>query len=677
MKINRQRALLIVLGFITLTLGISAVFIGYRLSQSGNVDNQPGQAAGQPCGPGGSCPSGEYCDGSNTCQTKIPNGEGGCCGSNSDCSAWEVCDVSNGACQSGKSCRAAQCSGDGASCTDNWQCCSGSCSGGTCQGGNACTVNGQQCGGDNDCCSGNCDGGSCAEAPSNLACDSDPTICNVGDNEPLCWTHSGSGCWWVNGGCACGNPGGGVSPSDLSATCGNGNWSVTNNGGSAAQVSVTSCRQPSSGTWTLDQYNENTNNGTQCLVGCGSSTVTVNPGETESGGLGVPECGRWQVDVTFGGQTLCAQADCNASGCSTTTTSANCLETCSVDSDCGTGLKCGTVGNDKVCIDNDLTDGDSCFNVSCEDLTVTPTKAAVGETVNVESNWTIPESYVAVSTKLFTDSDYTSAMKNCLDTDTCSADWKVTAFPTSNKHEFTSTFEFKAYDYASNFVCNEDGDIVIGSTVVGKCTNECTASLTPSQTGGEPVYPACTSLAYTKDDASDSTFPIPGNFTGTAENGDSDNLLASYKIVVQNDSGTETLTGTTSGSPETSLTFDEPYTITSDATAVLTVIDANGEEYTDTACEISLTGEGSLPSTGLLDGTIFVATMGILLMFASYLIYKNKVGSEALATTYLGVFTKFENFRDSVRTADIPVLSRSKKKERFEKRSLNEKEKKD
>jgi len=72
------------------------------------------------------------------------DGPGGCCNPNDPyqpqcgCREWEECAVDNGACSTGKSCRVKECLGSGASCSENWQCCSGYCINGVCGGGRTC-----------------------------------------------------------------------------------------------------------------------------------------------------------------------------------------------------------------------------------------------------------------------------------------------------------------------------------------------------------------------------------------------------------------------------------------------------------------------------------------------------------------------------------------------------------
>jgi hypothetical protein len=147
----------------------------------------------------------------------------------------------------------------------------------------------------------------CETDPGGDWCGQPPCNCsNWSGDEPQCWTHGESGCWYDDGICRCG--GQPTDPDCVVAGSGGGSSctiTVTNCG--TARVSVAQCRESFS---TLAEYNAATNNGTDCTVGCSSHAEDLSDG-THTISVGEPDCGRWQLDVNYNGRSLCWGSGCN------------------------------------------------------------------------------------------------------------------------------------------------------------------------------------------------------------------------------------------------------------------------------------------------------------------------------------------------------------------------------
>lgn len=613
MKLNKSRAIVIILAFVMLLTGVGAIFIGWRLSQEDSLLPQPGEAEECSC----DCLPGDQEENWGT-----------------GCKCWS-------ATIPGHTYNEKDCSGQEPPPPD------------TCPGGAGCS-----CGGNGQGCDSPliCDGNVCK-------------TCSSINNEPQCWTHTA--CQWLNGQCVAGGSNPPPPGCEVTASGGDGSsCTVTAEtaGGEpcTVQVSVAQCRDSYD---TQDAYNAGTNNGSECRVGCGSTTQSVTGSRTFS--VGVPECGRWQLDVTHNGESLCHGFGCNDDGCDSPPPpppppgdKAECLETCTTDSDCGTGLKCATVGSGKICIDADLSNGDQCFDLACETLTSSKTTANVGDSTNLNVAWDVPTSYTTDWSKLlYQSATGYSTIKQCNGLTDCQENWTVTAFSNTpnNAFNFSSQLSFKAFGYNTSLVCQQDGKIIAqvsGNPQVGECDNDCTATLRPL--GVSSVLPECTSLAFVKTVSTDTEYPIPGTFQGTGKNGDSSNLITEYEIVA----GTTTLDGTVSAAALANLSVSESYTVNASTTAVLTFLTASGTEYSGSACRITIDGTtpttppGEIPETGVVEDSIVVITLAVVLSYLTFFLYKNKVGSAMIIASLSSFVARKERMENNLQTR---VSTRKKK----------------
>lgn len=129
---------------------------------------------------------------------------------------------------------------------------------------------------------------------------------NYNNNAPGCWSHAGSGCSYVNSSntCVCGDEGQ-LPGSDIQMTsCGETSTTWVNNGDGSGTIDVANCSESHQTAATIGQ----------CLVGCGTQTVTLSPGQSITITPNIPQCGKWQFDVHGNGQS-CAQAQCVTTGC--------------------------------------------------------------------------------------------------------------------------------------------------------------------------------------------------------------------------------------------------------------------------------------------------------------------------------------------------------------------------
>lgn len=629
MKLNKSRVLVIILAVVMLLTGIGAIFVGWRLSQDDSLLPEPGDAAEWLCQVGSTRCSG---DTREICVSDDCNG---------DFSCWkphgqqEWCDESDyiHECQNGSS-------------TSTGVCCGPSCQGGDPPPGGGGDV-GAACPGGTPDCNSNlvCSNGSCQ-------------TCEYAANgdEATCWTHNR--CQWLNGQCV------------LASVTGNNDCVVTSTGAGGSSCTVNAVRRDNGQPCTIQvsvaqcrdsydsqaDFNAGTNNGSECRVGCGSTTQSVTGSQTFS--VGVPECGRWQLDVTYAGQSLCNGFACNDDGCDVPSNDkAECLETCTTDVECGTGLKCATVGSGKVCIDSDLSNGDQCFDLACETLTSSKTTASVGDTTTLNVAWDVPTSYTTDWSKLlYQSATGYSTIKQCNGLTDCQENWTVPAFTNTpnNAFNFSSQLSFKAFGYNTSLVCQQDGKIIAqvsGNPQVGECDNDCRATLSPL--GTTTVLPECTSLTFAKTDPSDTEYPIPGTFQGTGRNGDSSNLITEYEIVA----GTTTLGGTVSAAALANLSVSKSYTVNSATTATLTFLTASGTEYTSSACRINLDGttpvepEGEIPETGVVEDSIIIITLAVVLSYLTFFLYKNKIGSAMIIASLSSFVARKDKMENNIHTS--------------------------
>jgi hypothetical protein len=254
----------------------------------------------------------------------------------------------------------------------------------------------------------------------------------------------------------------------------------------------------------------------------------------------------------------------------------------------------------------------------------------------------------------------------------------------NNTFNFSSQLSFKAFGYNSSFVCQQDGKIIAqvsGNPQVGKCTNDCRATLSPA---GTPVssLPECTSLSFVKIDPNDTVYPIPGTFQGTGKNGDSSNLVTEYEIVA----GTTTLDGTVSASALANISVSESYTVSASTTAVLTFLTASGSKYSSSACRITLDGtipEGEIPQTGVVEDSIVIITLAVIISYLSFFLYKNKIGSAMIIAGLSSFVARKDRIENNLQTSvhksktkvgDKFVKPRNRKK-KFEKDAVDKFEK--